>query len=57
MSLSIQEKASLHNMLEVCRGKYDGISIDSLTYGKSCDSCTGSCKGHGMSVWSTCDVK
>lgn len=57
MAISKKEKNSLQNMLDACQKKFGTISPDSFVYSSGCDSCTGSCKGHGMSVWTACDIR
>lgn len=57
MAITKNEKASLENMLDLCRNKFGDVSLDSFVSSSGCDSCSGSCKGHGISVWSACDVK
>ncbi len=57
MAMTINEKASLQRMLDLCHDKFGDVSTESLVYSSGCDSCTGSCKGHGMSVWTACDIR
>lgn len=57
MAMTKKEKMSLQKMLDLCQDKFGDISMDSLVYSSGCDSCSGSCKGHGMSVWTACDVR
>lgn len=57
MSLSENERVRLKEMLDSCHEKYGELDFDQLIHTSMCDSCTGSCKGHGISVWTACDVK
>ena len=57
MVMTTNEKISLQNMIELCRQKFGDISCGSVVYDNGCDGCTGSCSGHGASVWTACDIK
>ena len=57
MHFTTSEQASLKEMLGMCQERFGDFSLNRVVYASGCDSCTGSCKGHGMSVWTACDVK
>lgn len=57
MSLSQNDREMLKNMLEACEEKFGAVDVDSIICEMGCTQCSGGCDGHGMSVWTTCDVK
>lgn len=57
MTMTERDQISLQKMLSICKEKFGANSEDMLVSGRSCDGCTGSCEGHGASIWSTCDIK
>ena len=57
MRFTTDEQAKLMDMLISCQERFGNFSLDRVEFASGCDSCTGSCKGHGASVWSTCDIK
>ena len=58
MALNQNEKSSLEEMLSFCKERYGAFSYeDAAVYENGCTQCSGSCHGHGISVWTACDVK
>ena len=57
MKFNESKQQELSNLLQKCSEKFgEYMPVNDIhTYG--CQSCTGSCMGHGISVWTACDVK
>lgn len=57
MTMTSSEKLSLQKMLHMCQEIFGAYSEDMVVSERGCDGCTGSCEGHGASIWTACDIK
>ncbi len=57
MKFDEKEKMALNEMLTKCNEKFGEYVCSGNVDAHGCDSCTGSCMGHGISVWTACDIK
>ena len=58
MGLNVKERIALDEMLDLCSKKFGEFRNDSIVVCESgCTQCSGGCDGHGMSIWTACDVK
>lgn len=59
MRQNLVEKKQLSELLSACEKKFGSFDYDAdrAIYSNGCQQCTGGCNGHGISVWTACDVK
>ncbi len=58
MKLNMSEKNALNEMLDLCHAKFGDFKKSNIIVCENgCSQCSGGCDGHGISVWTACDVK